>query len=112
MIQAERQTEASTLQGLMQLIAQVRDGELVDQEPPDPPGEKRYHYIPAPRVPPVLAEQARQKLKQEKAAAIWHLFQDGSPVCARYSVAEIVWVLRRLQERGSPKAVRTHCGDG
>ncbi|MBD2429560.1 DUF6753 family protein [Phormidium sp. FACHB-1136] len=100
MFQAKRPTtEASTLQGLMQLIAQGRDGELVDTEPPDPPGDERYHYVPAPRVPPALAEQARQRLKQEKAAAIWTLFQEGSPVCQGYSPEEIVWVLRRLQER-------------
>lgn len=100
MVQAERQpTEASTLQGLMLLIAQGQDGELVGQEPPDPPGDERYDYTPAPRMPSVLAEQARQKLKQEKAAAIWSLFQEGSPVCKGYSTEEIVWVLRRLQER-------------
>lgn len=99
MVQAERQTEASTLQGLMQLIAQGRDGELVEQEPPDPPGDESYHYAPVPRMPPILAEQARQRLKQEKAAAIWALFQEGSPVCQGYSPEEIVWVLRRLQDR-------------
>ncbi|QQE67338.1 hypothetical protein GFS31_40510 (plasmid) [Leptolyngbya sp. BL0902] len=100
MVQTQRPTtEASTLQGLMQLIAQGRDGELVEQEPPDPPGDERYHYVPAPRVPPALAEQARQRLKQEKAAAIWTLFQEGSPVCQGYNPAELVWVLRRLQER-------------
>jgi hypothetical protein len=59
MVQAQRPTtDASTLQGLMQLIAQGRDGELVDTEPPDPPGNERYHYVPAPRMPPALAEQA------------------------------------------------------